>query len=105
MTAKNKKVVIGLLLLALILAVAPVIILRGAEFDGSDDQGSQMVEQITGAPYEPWQTPVIERFLGGELPGELESLLFCVQTAIGVGVFSFFLGRFVARKKHDTEAQ
>ena len=40
--------------------------------------------------------------LGGELPGELESLLFCVQTGIGVGVIAFFLGRFVERKKQET---
>ena len=33
---------------------------------------------------------------------ELESLLFCVQTGIGVGVIAFFLGRFVERKKQET---
>ena len=38
----------------------------------------------------------------GELPGELESLLFCVQTGIGVGVIAFFLGRFVERKKQES---
>lgn len=103
MTAKNKKTVIGLLLLAFIMVITPVIVLRGAEFGGSDDKGSQKVEEVIGAPYEPWYTPVLEQFLGGELPGELESLLFCVQTAIGVGVFAFILGRFVERKKHDTE--
>ena len=35
----------------------------------------------------------------GELPGEVESLIFCVQTGIGVGVIAFFMGRFVERKK------
>ena len=37
--------------------------------------------------------------IGGELPGEIESLLFCVQTGIGVGVIAFFVGRFYERKK------
>ena len=45
---------------------------------------------------------MFEQLLGGELPGELESLLFCVQTGIGVGVIAFFLGRFVERKKQET---
>ena len=36
---------------------------------------------------------------GGEMPGELESLMFCVQTGIGVGIMAFIMGRFVERKK------
>lgn len=103
MTAKNKKTVAALLLAAVLLIVAPVIALRGAEFGGSDDKGSQMVEEVTGQAYEPWHTPILEQFLDGEIPGELESLLFCIQTAIGVGILAFFMGRFVERKKHDDE--
>lgn len=40
-----------------------------------------------------------------ELPGEVESMLFCVQTGIGVGIIAFIMGRFVERKKwmKDTE--
>ena len=33
------------------------------------------------------------------IPGEVESLLFCLQTGIGVGVIAFIMGRFVERKK------
>ena len=36
----------------------------------------------------------------GKLPGEVESLLFCLQTGIGVGVIAFFMGRLVERKKY-----
>ena len=57
-----------------------------------------MVEEINGEAYEPWFTPVMETWIDGELPGEVESLLFCVQTGIGVGIFAFFMGRFVERK-------
>lgn len=105
MTKQNKKTIVVLLLLSLLLIVAPVLALRGAEFGGSDDAGSVMVEEITGEGYEPWATPVFEQLLGGELPGELESLLFCVQTGIGVGVIAFFLGRFVERKKIEKERE
>lgn len=105
MTKKNKKLVIILLLIAAVLIVVPVIAMPGAEFGGSDDAGSVMVEEVTGAPYEPWYTPVLEQFLGGELPGELESLLFCVQTGIGVGIIAFFMGRLVERKKQEAKHQ
>lgn len=103
MTMKARKTVIALLVVCVIMIVAPVLALRGAEFGGSDDAGSVMVEEVTGQVYEPWFTPVFEQLLGGELPGELESLLFCVQTGIGVGVIAFVLGRFVERKKHEKE--
>lgn len=95
---KNTKTVIILLVIAILIAVIPVAALRGADFGGSDDAGSVMVEEIHGE-YEPWFPPVLETAIGGELPGELESLLFCVQTGIGVGVIAFFMGRFVERKK------
>lgn len=95
---KNTRTVIILLVIAVLIAVIPVVALRGAEFGGSDDAGSVMVEEIHGE-YEPWFTPVLETALGGELPGELESLIFCVQTGIGVGVIAFFMGRFVERRK------
>ena len=44
------------------------------------------------------------RALGGELPGEVESLLFCLQTGIGVGIIAFIMGRYVERKKWTTQA-
>lgn len=96
--SKNKKIVIILLILSVLIAVVPLFALKGAEFGGSDDGGSVMVEEIQGE-YEPWFTPILETALDGELPGEVESLLFCVQTGIGVGIIAFIMGRFVERKK------
>lgn len=99
MTKKNKKIMAVLLLLVCLIAVIPLFAIKGAEFGGSDDAGSQMISEIRGAEYEPWFTPVLETMIGGELPGEVESLIFCLQTGIGVGVLAFFMGRFVERKK------
>lgn len=96
--SKNTKTVIALLIAAVLIAVIPLFALKGAEFGGSDDAGSVMVEEIHGE-YTPWFTPVLETALNGELPGEVESLIFCVQTGIGVGIIAFFMGRFVERKK------
>lgn len=100
MTKKsNKTIVIICLIAAILIAFIPFFALRGAEFGGSDDAGSQMVEEIKGEAYEPWATPILETMINGEIPGEVESLLFCLQTGIGVGIIAFFLGRFVERRK------
>lgn len=97
--SKTTKKVLLLLLLVIVIAVLPLMFNKEAEFGGSDGAGSVMVEEINGSAYEPWFTPVLETMLGGELPGEIESLVFCLQTGIGVGIFAFFMGRFVERKK------
>lgn len=101
MSKKDRALLVALLALCVALIVTPVAVLRGAEFGGSDNAGSEKVAELTGGTHEPWATPVLEQALGGELPGELESLLFCVQTGVGVGVIAFFLGRFVERKKQE----
>lgn len=96
--SKNTKTVIILLIAAVLIAIVPLFVKKGAEFGGSDDAGSVMIEEIQGE-YTPWFTPVLETALGGELPGEVESLIFCIQTGIGVGIIAFVMGRFVERKK------
>lgn len=100
---KTKKKVIVLLLIAILIAIIPLFMLKGAEFGGSDDAGSKVVSEITGNNYKRWAKPVMETWIGGELPGEIESLLFCVQTGIGVGVIAFFMGRFVERSKKEKQ--
>ncbi len=105
MTKSNKSTAIILIVLALALIITPLIIDKGAEYGGSDGAGSDMVTEIAG-DYEPWFTPVMETYLGGEISGEIESLLFCVQTGIGVSVIAFLMGGFVERKKWlDKEEQ
>lgn len=95
----DKKKVILLLALAVLIAVVPLIALKGAEFGGSDDAGSVMISEIEGKEYKPWFTPVMETLIDRELPGEVESLLFCVQTGIGVGILAYHLGRLRERKR------
>lgn len=96
---KTKRKVILLLVIVVLIAIIPLFTLRGAEFGGSDDAGSKVVSQIEGKQYKPWAEPVLETLIGGELPGEVESLLFCVQTGIGVGIIAFLMGRLVERNK------
>ena len=99
--SKNTSFVLILLVVVLLLAIIPLFALKGAEFGGSDDAGSQMVSEITGEEYEPWFTPILETAIGGELPGEVESLMFCLQTGIGVGIIAYGFGYLVARKKYS----
>ncbi|HHV12224.1 MAG TPA: energy-coupling factor ABC transporter substrate-binding protein [Clostridiales bacterium] len=103
--SKDKKIVIGLLIIVLLMVVVPLFALKGAEFGGSDDAGSQVVAEIAGDDYEPWFTPIFESALGGEIPGEIESLLFCVQTGIGVGIIAYAFGYLVARKKYSLKEE
>jgi len=101
--SKKKRKVIILLIIAALTALVPLFTLKGAKFGGSDVAGSKVVSQITGTNYKPWAKPIMETWIGGELPGEIETLLFCLQTAIGVGVIFFFLGRFVERTKKENK--
>lgn len=66
----KKKVFLAILLIFLI-AFVPLFALKDAEFGGSDDAGSQVVEEVDSS-YEPWATPIFEKLIGGELPGEVE---------------------------------
>ena len=97
---KKKTTVIILIILALLVTLGPLFLMRGAGFEGSDGAGSDMVNEVTGGEYEPWFEPVLETMIGGELPGEMESLFFCIQTGIGVAIIAYFFGYLVARKKY-----
>ncbi len=98
----KKSTVIALILAVILIAFIPLFALKDAEFGGSDDAGSTVVEEVDSS-YEPWAEPILERLIGGELPGEVESMLFCVQTGIGVGILAFCMGRFVERKKWENK--
>lgn len=98
--SRNTKIVLVSLLAVIVLAFMPLFAVKDAEFGGSDDAGSVKVEEVTGKEYEPWFTPVLEQIIGGELPGEVESLFFCIQTGLGVGVLAYGFGYLVARKKY-----
>ena len=95
---RNRLTVIVLLIIVVFIIFAPLFFLKDAEFGGSDDKGNTLIE-TTDPGYEPWATPLIEKVLGRELPGESESMLFCVQTGVGVGIIAFIMGRLVERRK------
>lgn len=76
-----------LLILVLIIMVAvPLLVLQDAEFGGADGQAEEVITEIN-PDYEPWFSPLIE-----PASGEIESLLFSLQAAIGAGVIGYFYG-------------
>lgn len=82
-----------LILAVIVIAAAPLLLLKDAEFAGADGLAGDVISEI--APdYEPWFEPLLE------LPsGEIESLLFALQAAIGAGVVGFVIGRITAKPK------
>lgn len=84
----NKRAIILLALVAVIV-IFPLAIYNGkgeeqGYFGGSDDQGSQAIEE-TG--YEPWISSIWE-----PPSGEIESMLFATQAAIGAIIIGYILG-------------
>lgn len=84
--SKMAKTNIILLILAVLLIIIPLVMNPGAEYGGADGEAETLITEI--APdYEPW----FESFY--EPPsGEIESLLFSVQAALGAGIIFYYLG-------------
>lgn len=83
----------GLLILVILLALVPLYIARGSEFEGADTKAQEAISEIK-SDYEPWFSPFFE-----PPSGEIESLLFALQAGLGAGVIGYGLGYF--RGKRD----
>jgi len=63
---------------------------------------SEVVKEIMGEhgeEYELWADPILEIILDGEIPAEMETLLFCLQTGIGVRIIVFSLSNLIERRQ------
>jgi cobalt/nickel transport protein len=78
-----------MLLAVIVLAILPLVIHhRGdAEFAGADGEAEAAISEIR-PDYKPWASPLWE-----PPSGEIESLLFALQAAIGAGLVGFYFGR------------
>lgn len=73
----------------------PFIINPRAAYEGSDGMGKEMITEI--APdYEPWA-----QSLWQPPSGEIESLLFSLQAALGTGVIAYCLGYMKGKRDKD----
>lgn len=82
---KLKNIILALILV-LIIAV-PLLFMGNSEFGGADGEAESAVSEIN-ENYQPWFEPFWE-----PPSGEIESLFFCLQAALGAGIAGFALGR------------
>lgn len=82
-----------LLLGAIVLAAAPLVLIRDSEFEGADGKATSAIAEVQ-PEYEPWFKPLIEP------PGtETESFLFALQAAIGAGTIGYVIGLYQGRSR------
>lgn len=94
MSGKVKTAII-LLLLCVIIAIIPLAIIKDSEFGGADGAAEEVITEIN-PEYEAWAAPVLE-----PPGGETESLLFCIQAAIGAGIFAYGFGVLRERSRKE----
>jgi cobalt/nickel transport protein len=91
------KLNILLIFLVIIIAVIPIIFISDGEFSGADSQAEDIITEIE-PDYEPWFNPIFE-----PPSGEIESLFFVLQGAIGAGVIGYYLGFMKSKKKYNAK--
>lgn len=79
------------------LAIAPLIFIRDAEFGGADGQAEEVITEIQPG-YEPWFASIFE-----PASGEIESLLFSSQAAVGAGIIGYAIGLYKGRSQQPKE--
>ena len=65
-------------------------------FKGADDQAKDVITKIAPG-YQPWFKPLME-----PPSGEVGSLLFALQAALGAGFIGYWLGTARTRAKYDS---
>ncbi|MGB9940757.1 energy-coupling factor ABC transporter substrate-binding protein [Methanosarcina sp.] len=97
MSRKLELIVLGILLIFTVQFIY-MSSTTDAEYGGADGEAEGVINEITGGTYEPIAEPVWE-----PPSGEIESLLFGLQAAIGAGIIGYFLGYYRAKKKYENE--
>lgn len=88
-----------LILLVIVIGAIPFFIHPpGAEFAGADDQVSAVLEQ-DHPDYLVWFQPLWE-----PPSGEIESLIFALQAAIGAGIMGYVLGYWKGSKNPGNDS-
>ncbi|MDN5314898.1 MAG: cobalt/nickel transport system permease protein [Clostridiales bacterium] len=96
----KKSTVIVLLVFVVVISVFPLVSLgvigSDAEFGGADGMAEGVIAEI--APdYQPWFASIYE-----PASGEIESLLFALQAALGAGLIGYYLGSRGGRRSEKS---
>ncbi len=97
----DKTTLIILAVICIILFIAPLIIFNGhgeddGYFGGADDAAGDAINESQGGKYEPWASSIWE-----PPSGEIESLLFALQAAIGAIIIGYFFGYWRGQKSKE----
>ena len=95
--SNNGKLTVILLLLVLAIIIIPQITQKGAEFGGADGEAESAITEIN-PDYQPWFSSFFE-----PASGEIESLLFASQAALGAGIVGYYIG--ATRTKHKMKEE
>ena len=102
---QNLLLILGVIVLALIplwIVEKPAAGPNGEEvaiFGGADDKAKNLIGEIR-PDYEPWFQPLIE-----PASGEIASMLFALQAALGAGFIGYYLGVSRTREKMRRELE
>lgn len=94
----DKTTLIILAIVCIIIFIAPLIIYHGhgeddGFFGGADDAAGEAIEE---SGFKPWFSSIWE-----PPSGEIESLLFALQAAIGAIIIGYFFGYWRGQSKKD----
>ena len=102
---QNILLILGVVVLALIplwIVEKPAAGPDGEEvaiFGGSDDKAKNLIGEIR-PDYQPWFEPLVE-----PASGEIASMLFALQAALGAGFIGYYVGAGVSREKMRREQE
>ena len=97
----DKTTLIILAVICAVLFIAPLVIYSGhgeddGYFGGADDAAGDAINESQGGKYEPWASSIWE-----PPSGEIESLLFALQAAIGAIIIGYFFGYWRGQGKEE----
>ncbi|ADL12306.1 energy-coupling factor ABC transporter substrate-binding protein [Acetohalobium arabaticum] len=95
LTSKN----LIILCLILIVTITPLIIKQNAGFGGADGEAEGIIKKMN-SDYEPWFSVI-----WSPPSGEIESLLFALQAALGAGFLGYYIGSKRAEAKYKDESE
>lgn len=88
-----------LIAVAVIVVFASIFLVMNAggayEWGGADGEAEGVIGEITEGEYEPWFASIYE-----PPSGEIESLFFSLQAAIGAGIIGYFFGFYRGRRQN-----
>ncbi|KMY54311.1 cobalamin biosynthesis protein CbiN [Bacillus sp. FJAT-27231] len=87
-----------LFMLVVLLAAAPLVTNRAAEFNGADGEAEEAITEMNPG-YTPWFDTLWE-----PPSGEVESLLFVLQATVGALFIGYFIGASRMKKKLEEKA-